>query len=239
MTKDACACTETSPRLPRTGSASSLKGGVSLKEKRYQRVVLEATCANPNTTASARGEGGHGPKEPPSASGHSWAEHGTEQAAKSKTKTVIKLKKKDLLYVYYPFHSPAFPFRRCKEHEHHSRLGPGCMPRLCHVHPMMRMLHKPLLTEALQTSNHPRKATPQTVKAEKEVKAEQIALYSKMCGAVQYKMNTKQIHKMFRLAAHHGGLKKKKKKPLNFQSQFCGVCILCIFPCCKWHFLMR
>lgn len=86
------------------------------------------------------------------------------------------------------------------------------MPCLCHVHAMMRMLHRPLLTEALHTSNHPRKATSQTVKAEKEVKAEQIALHSKMCGAGQGKMNTKQIHKMFRIAAQHGGHKKKALK---------------------------
>lgn len=123
--------------------------------------------------------------------GPGWAEHRTEQAAKSKTKTVIKLKKKHLLYVYYPFHSLAVPFRWCKEHEHHSRLGSGCVPCLHHVHPLMRMLHRPVLTEALQTSSHPRKATPQTVKTEKEVKAEQIAQYFKMCGALQCKMNTK------------------------------------------------
>lgn len=138
----------------------------------------------------------------------------------------MKLKKNGLLYVYYPSHSLAFPFRWCKEHEHHSRLGTGCVPCLCHVHPMRRMLHRPLLAEVLQTSNHPRKATPQTVKTEKEVKAEQIALYSKMCGAVHCKMNTKQIHKMFRLAAQHGGL--KKKKILNFSKQIlCGLHLHC------------
>lgn len=153
----------------------------------------------------------------------------------------MKLKKNGLLYVYYPSHSLAFPFRWCKEHEHHSRLGTGCVPCLCHVHPMRRMLHRPLLAEVLQTSNHPRKATPQTVKTEKEVKAEQIALYSKMCGAVQCKMNTKQIHKMFRLAAQHGGLKKKKKS-LIFQNKFCVVYIYIVgmqmaFPDeihCQW-----
>lgn len=111
------------------------------------------------------------------------------------------------------------------------------MPWLCHVHAMMRMLHRPLLTEALHTSNHPRKATPQTVKAEKEVKAEQIALHSKMCGAVQGKMNTKQIHKMFRIAAQHGG--HKKKSPQIFKANFVGFTFCVIFPCCKWYFLMR
>lgn len=114
--------------------------------------------------------------------------------------------------MYYPFHSLAFPFRWCRSMS--TTPGWGHVPCPCHVHPMMRTLHRPWLTEPLQTSNHPRKATPQTVKTEKEVKAEQIALRSKMCGAVQCKMNTKQIHKMFRVAAQHGGLtKKKKKKP--------------------------
>lgn len=137
------------------------------------------------------------------------ARHRTEQAAKRTTKNSNKTKKEGSSLCVLSSHSLAFPFRWCKEHEHHSRLGTGCVPCLCHVHPMMRMLHRSLLTEVLQISNHPRKATPQSVKTEKEVKAEQIALYSKMCGAVQRKMNTKQIHKMFRLAAQHGGLKKK------------------------------
>lgn len=155
--------------------------------------------------------------------GASQAGHRTEQAAKSMTKTVIKLKKKDLCYVYYPSHSVAFPFRWCKEHEHHSRLGTGCVPCLCHVHPRMRMLHSPLLTEVLHTSSHPRKATPQTVNTGKEVKAEQIALYSKMCAAVQCKMNTKQNKQ--NVQSSSPAWRTKKKKSLNFQSKFCGVYI--------------
>lgn len=43
---------------------------------------------------------------------------------------------KDLLYVRYPPHSLAFPFRWCTEHKHRSSLERGCVP-----HPMTCASH--------------------------------------------------------------------------------------------------
>lgn len=77
------------------------------------------------TRQCARGEGGHGPNKPHLLLGPSQAEHPIEQAAKSKTKMVTKLKKKHL-YAYYPFHSLAFPFRGVKS----MSITPG-WDRLC------------------------------------------------------------------------------------------------------------
>jgi len=87
--------------------------------------------------------------------------------------------------MYYPSHSPVFPFGWCKGDEHHTPAWgeAACLlPR--HLHPTTHALRWPLPRAALHTSNLPQETHTSNCEGSKKVKAEQIALNSETCGVV-------------------------------------------------------